>query len=299
MSYLLTYARSFSCSLLPLKAMVVPQFTYLIMPSLFSLKLPWLLFVSVHVSLALDWNLDPQVAGNDLFPPVSDIAAANIKPVENSILDSPITNNVGVNDFLAPASDQGGEKILSNDFGPPIDSQRLVFNGFEQASDKTTAMSPQGVFMADGDSCGAQTGRSSRKRRARRGEGTCNWKSPEGAPAPTTEQQMDPQGQITGANNPRKGPPKSAAVVPVMPRDEKQAEQWFPANQRPKADLNICKNKNYPIPVCALDADAIVMFPPVTGLGNICVLIPVTARMFLLPGGCVIALLGNHHYSYM
>ncbi len=97
----------------------------------------------------------------------------------------------------------------------------------------------------------------------------------------TTEQQTQPQGQSIGPDG-KPRPKKDGAMFPVKPKDMNLLEQFMPKNEWPKPDDSICFNAEYPIPVCAKVNDAIIL---ITGpvVGDVAVLIPCTACMFLLP----------------
>lgn len=129
------------------------------MPCSVSWHLPFLLFISIPIARA-DWNFDPQAANNIPSPQPSVLATNNELP-ENLILDPTVTGVKRVEDTSDTGSDQSQENTLSN--------------GFELASDQTDAMIPEGPLMAEGESCLPNNGRSSRKMRARRDQGICEW----------------------------------------------------------------------------------------------------------------------------
>lgn len=238
--------------------------------------LSFLLFISIPIASA-DWNFDPQAADNNPSPQLSVFATNNEIP-ENLILDPAVTG-VRVEDNSATASDQSQGSTLSN--------------GFELASDQTDPIIPEGQFMAEGEGCLPDGGRSSRKMRLRRGQGICELNPTrqfrEEGSQPNTEQQHKPQGQITGAKKPGKNSPgdgkkrkTSVTVHRVTPDDEPRAEEWFPKESRPQSDKNRCRTPDYTIPVCANFVDSVEMFPAVMGLGPVCILVPATACMFFL-----------------
>lgn len=260
------------------------------MPCSVSWHLPFLLFISIPIARA-DWNFDPQAANNIPSPQPSVLATNNELP-ENLILDPTVTGVKRVEDTSDTASDQSQENTLSN--------------GFELASDQTDAMIPEGPLMAEGESCSPNNGRSSRKMRARRDQGICEWNPPqqfreEGSQSPNTEQQSKPQGQVTGAKKPPGGGKKrrtSVTIFRVTPEDKPIAERWFPPEDRPKSDKSRCKTLDFDIPVCAEFLDSVEMFAAVMGLGPICLLVPATACTFLLQS-LQLAPKKIFRYSYM
>lgn len=123
---------------------------------------------------------------------------------------------VRVDDISVPASDQSQRNTLSN--------------GFELASDQTDAIIPGGLLMAEGDNCLPSNGRGSRKMRVRSGQGMCDLNPPQklpldGSQPPNTEQQNEPQGQVTGAKkSPGSGKKRKTSVTViriVTPSDKK------------------------------------------------------------------------------
>lgn len=235
----------------------------------FSWQLLFHLFLSIPIAYA-DWNFGPQATDNKPSPPAG-FATNNGLP-KDLTLDPAM-----VEDFSARAFDQSQGNTISN--------------GFELSSVQIDGTIPEGLIMAEGgEGCLPNDGRSSRKMRVRRDQGVCEWNTPQqfrNVPqTPNTEQQKKPQGQITGGKKPpgdRKKRKTSVTVVRLTPNKEKEAELWFPKENRPKSDKGRCRMPEYDIPVCAYFADSIEMFPAVMGLGPVCILVPATACRFPLP----------------
>lgn len=237
-----------------------------------SWHLPFLLFISIPI-VSADWNFDPQAADTNPSQQLSVFATNNELP-ENLILEPAVTG-VRAEDISVTASDQTQSNALSN--------------GFEFSSDQTDAIISEGPLMAEDDGCLPNSGRSSRKMRVRRGQGICEWNPTrqfreEGSQPPNTEHQHE---QITGVKKPGKASPgggkkrrTSVTVHRVNSEDEAKAEKWFPQESRPKSDKSRCRAPDFDIPVCANFVDSVEMFPAVTGLGPVCILVPATACMF-------------------
>lgn len=219
---------------------------------LFSWQLPFLLILFIPIAYA-DWNFDPHATDNSPSSPLLGFATSNGLPEDLSVT----------------ASDQTQRNTISNEF--------------ELNSDQSDGMIPEGLIMAESVDCLHINGRKSRKMRVRRDQGVCGLNSPQqlrNVPqTPNTEEQNKPQGQITGAKDKKR---KSVTVIRVTPDREKDAELWFPKENRPKSDTGRCRTPQFDIPVCAKLEDSVEMFPAIMGLGPVCVVVPVTLCMFPL-----------------
>lgn len=232
----------------------------------FSWQLPFLLILFFPIAYA-DWNLDPHATDNSPSSPLLGFATNNGLP-EDLTLDPAMTSETA-EDLSVTASDQTQRNTISNEF--------------ELNSDQSDGMIPEGLIMAESVVCLHINGRKSRKMRVRRDQGVCGLNSPQqlrNVPqTPNTEEQNKPQGQITGAKDKKR---KSVTVIRVTPDREKDAELWFPKENRPKSDTGRCRTPQFDIPVCAKLADSVEMFPAIMGLGPVCVVVPVTLCMFPL-----------------